>query len=182
MNGTGTRSGDPADAGCTIPRRPPESRRNEGFAILAVGVMLAFAACSNDGAPSTPLVCGDGRRIDRYENGLEKVGDEGQYRVRIVEATPNPPDRGDNVWTFEVTDSADRPLAGALVRLSPWMPDHGHGSVPPTFDATPSGEGGRYTSPEVRLFMPGFWQIKVSITALGGGITDEVTFGFCIEG
>ena len=50
---------------------------------------------------------------------------------------------------------------GATVRITPFMPAHGHGSM--AVEATES-EPGRYSAAKISLFMPGLWELRVRVT------------------
>lgn len=108
-------------------------------------------------------------------------GDEGLFAVWIAEAEPDPPDVGLNTWTFDVTDAAGAPLEGAAVAVRPFMPEHGHGTVPELYDA-PEASPGRYRGPPIHLFMPGLWELHVELYDAGETVADVATFRFCLEG
>jgi hypothetical protein len=102
--------------------------------------------------------------------GLTKTASAGTD-VALAEAHPGPPDVGLNVFTFEVA-------ADAMV-VRPWMPNHGHGSVPAEFATTP-GPNETWTTPKMDFFMPGLWEVTAEFTT--GNVVDEVVFRFCLEG
>lgn len=115
---------------------------------------------------------------DTYVAGLEKLGADGVLKVRLVDALPAPPDRGDNTWTLEVLDMGDSPIDGCSVRLDPRMPAHGHGT---NKDAEVTAmDGGRYMAEPVDLFMPGLWVTSINLEC--GEMTDTVIYEFWIEG
>lgn len=115
---------------------------------------------------------------DTYVAGLEKMGDNGMLKVRLVDALPAPPDLGDNDWILEVLDMSDTALEGCTIDLEPRMPAHGHGT---NKDAEMTEIGaGRYAATPVDLFMPGLWVTAVDIEC--GDMTDTVTYEFWIEG
>ena len=113
-----------------------------------------------------------------YTPGLEMVTDSGALTVRLVSASPAPPDVGDNLWRFEVLDADGAPAEGAFVEIEPFMPGHGHGTFP-RFSASDEREGG-YDMEPFNLFMPGYWEMRV--TVVGAGPRESVLFDFCIEG
>lgn len=112
---------------------------------------------------------------DTYVAGLEKAG--AQLTVRLVEALPAPPEKGDNRWILEV-QAGDAMRDDCELVLTPDMPAHNHGTWKDVV-VTPQGEG-RYEADPVFLFMPGLWEIPVDITC--GELTDNVVYRFWIEG
>lgn len=162
-------------------------RRAPVFAVpvlVALG-WLAVAGCSSDDkSPSTPNdgsdaaatgSCASETRDDTYVAGLEKTSASGKLRVSLLDASPAPPQKGDNVWTIAVRDAADAPIDGATITMTPFMPDHGHGSaVTPV--VTPAGETGKYTIDKIYLPMAGYWEMTIRLG------DEQVVFGFCIEG
>lgn len=125
-------------------------------------------------------LCAEETRADTYVAGLGRASETGMFMVSFVDAEPAPPDRGLNWWQLEVKTSTGALVDGAEVRLRPWMPDHGHGSNPPYLFPAPTGEPGRYAIEGMDLFMSGFWQFTVRVQR--GTESDELVFGFCIEG
>ncbi len=151
---------------------------------LALPLLLA-AACSggDDTGMQTGALCADETRAAEYVSGLEIPTDQVMFKVRLVEVlvddTPKPPDRGDNVWTFEVTDSGGAPVPDATVEVKSWMPDHGHGTNPLWSEAR-SMNGGTYEVGAFDLFMGGFWEFTFQVE--DGASMDVGRVGFCIEG
>jgi hypothetical protein len=80
---------------------------------------------------------------------------------------------GRNEIILSITDAKGVNVEGAKVEITPWMPEHGHGSLwPPTI--TEQGKG-RYRA-VIALMMAGHWQLKVSISK--GDIEDSTVFEF----
>jgi hypothetical protein len=81
--------------------------------------------------------------------------------------------------TIEVVDENNAPVDGATIAVTPWMPDHGHGSaVRPEVAAM---GGGRYAVSKVYLPMAGLWELKVSVQRTGS-LPQEAVFNFCLDG
>lgn len=99
--------------------------------------------------------------------------------MTVATADPDPPDVGDNAWTLAVTD-ADGPLDGLAPRVTPWMPEHGHGLVPPDCAGADQGDGS-YVVETFDLIMPGLWEFTVDLAA-DGVAPDTALFRFCAEG
>jgi hypothetical protein len=98
----------------------------------------------------------------------------------MVEATPAPPAKGTNAMTLELTDAGGKPIDGATITVTPFMPDHAHGSaVTPV--VAPAGPG-RYSVTKVYLPMAGLWRITVSVQAASGAPVQDAVFQFCLDG
>jgi len=149
--------------------------------IVAASLGLV-AACSSDddgsSGASPAIGCAADSRKDIYAAGLAKPA--GQLEVMLVESRPGPPIRGTNALTIEIRDAAGSPLDGATVTVTPWMPDHAHGSA--ARPVVTSLGGGRYRIDRVYLAMAGLWQIKVGVQPATGGALEEAKFHFCLEG
>jgi hypothetical protein len=126
--------------------------RRAAVVSLALGVLLGVpvaAGCSDDGdggaGNGAPSGCAADNRKDIYTAGLTKPA--GAVNVKIVEAAPGPPEKGRNALTIAITDAGGQPVDGATVTVTPFMPDHGHGSaVKPIVTAA---GGGNYAVSEV---------------------------------
>lgn len=115
--------------------------------------------------------------------GLEKTGKQGGLLFRLIDSQPGPPQKGDNIWTLAIKNSSGAAQPAATVTVTPFMPDHGHGSpirAEVSELAAPAG-GGQYRVSPVNLFMPGLWQITVAAQTQAG-VSDSAVFAFCIEG
>ncbi|MFT3838245.1 MAG: FixH family protein [Myxococcaceae bacterium] len=107
----------------------------------------------------------------------EAVGRRQQAVVPAGVLRPGPPLRGTNTWQLKVLDTAGQPVTGATLTVTPFMPEHGHGSqVVPTITA----DGDQYKITNLYLFMPGLW--KVTVQAMNGATTDSAAFTFCVAG
>ncbi len=70
-------------------------------------------------------------------------------------------------------DAKGAPLDGVTMSAVPWMPAMGHGaSTVPTVIAKGHGV---YQLSNVNLFMPGHWEVRVSMS---GAVTDKTTLTF----
>lgn len=163
------------------------SRAASPTSFLALGLLLLGASACGDhdhgpGDGQTRL-CDAEPRGETFVVGLEKTSRVEGLKVRllevVVEEQPQPPDRGINTWTFEITDAAGAPVEDVAVRLRPWMPDHGHGTTPAEYPGVPAGAG-RYSVGPFNLFMSGLWEFTVRLER--GGELDDAKFGFCLEG
>ncbi len=154
---------------------------NFRYLLLLACAATAMLACGDDGgnADAMAVSCQLEDRDDTYVAGLEKTGANG-VTVVLVEATPAPPAKDDNSWLLRVLDGTQTPLPGLEVTVTPFMPDHGHGT-PVVTEVTEQAETGEYVADPVNLWMPGLWQTTVEITD-NDAISDSVMFSFCIEG
>lgn len=146
-------------------------------------LLLAIVpACGDDAAlPDAGYNCEVEDRDDEYIAGMEKSGDDGMM-FRLVSSDPAPPSRYDNTWVIEILDGTGAPLDDADVVVTPFMPDHGHGTGF-TAEVTPDPDvDGRYDVFPVNLFMPGVWEITIRATPAGGTAADrdQAVFTFCI--
>jgi hypothetical protein len=152
-------------------------------AFTAAAGMLG--GCSDHGsehhADAAPVNCAIETRDDEYVAGLEKVGASG-LAVVLVESTPAPPAKGDNTWRLRVLDSAGTPQGGLTVEVTPFMPDHGHGT-PIDAEVIALAEPGEYQAGPINLWMPGLWEVTVAAeNPAQAEVSDSVVFRFCIEG
>jgi hypothetical protein len=144
-------------------------------------ILLTVAACGGGEAdpPDAGYDCEAEDRDEEFVAGMAKTGANG-LTFTLVSSTPAPPARHDNVWVIEI-DDAGAPLAGALVEVTPFMPDHRHGTPTPAV-VTEDDTAGRYLADPVNLFMSGLWEVTVEATPEGGTVADrdEAVFTFCV--
>ncbi|MEQ1567452.1 MAG: FixH family protein [Myxococcota bacterium] len=113
-----------------------------------------------------------------YVAGFSVVSAAG-LTVTLVDAVPAPPDVGDNLWTVTVTDAAGAPVSGLASELTPWMPLHAHGLVPPAYPLVEKAAGSYAVDP-FDLIMPGLWEFTLDVGSEGA--PDPVVFRFCAQG
>jgi hypothetical protein len=150
---------------------------------LAIAFSLVLAACSgDDGDDEAPVDCALETRDDDFAIGLEKVSTSGLH-YRLMQSDPAPPARFDNRWTIQVTDTNGAPLAGQTITVTPFMPDHGHGTGVVTVVTESATTLGEYDANPVFLAMPGLHQVFVDIAPTTTPVdNDQVVFAFCIPG
>jgi len=149
-------------------------------ALLAMAALLC-AGCPGDSEPDmvdAGYNCELEMRDDTYSMGMSRTGDGG-YEVVIVEGTPAPPGKGDNTWQLRVLDPSGDPADDLTVTVTPFMPDHGHGT-PIRAVVTPSDTAGEYSVAPINLWMPGLWRVTVALS--DGSPLDSIEFFFCING
>jgi hypothetical protein len=146
--------------------------------ILAVA--LATAACSEGHGDDHPdeYDCAMEQRDDEFVMGLTKTGASGQLAFRLVSSDPAPPSRGDNTWILELSTMAApvTPVTGASMSVTPFMPDHEHGSGEDVI-VTPMPGAGQYKLEPVNLWMPGLWEVTMQVS---GAQADRAVFKFCL--
>ena len=148
------------------------------FLLVAAGGLVACGGGGTTGNPGALTCSGDARAMV-YTPGMAQVSSEGHLTVKLLGADPAPPVKGNNTWSVEVRD-ASGPVDGATIAVTPFMPDHGHGSSVRAA-VTPSGSPGGYQLAPVNLFMSGLWRVTLAI-ATPSGQRESVIFQFCVEG
>jgi hypothetical protein len=143
---------------------------------------LSLVGCATETAESQPQasICDNfDTAYDTIVAGLTKTGANALLQVRYVSSSPAPPAEGDNQWTVQLLDMAGAPLTtGAMTKVKPWMPDHGHGTtIVPTMSAMDAD--GMVDVTDIDFRMPGVWTL--TFTAETGGKVDTATFGVCIN-
>lgn len=153
------------------------SVRSGGFVLASV---LALVGCDNGtGTSSTGDVdCSTDPRAMTYAANMSVDGKSKLYHVELVSSDPAPPARGNDTWVFKVVDANNQPVSGATVTVTPYMPDHRHGTqVVPTVT---TNQDGTFTATPLYFFMPGLWTVTFDVKATQG--EDSVLYGFCVEG
>ena len=114
------------------------------------------------------------------------------FNFRLLSIDPSPPSRGNNTWVVEIDammdDVVGAPVDGLCtdgcpspdeaVTVTPWMPDHQHGS-PIIVDTTPSETSGQYELDPINLWMPGVWTTTIAVTQ--GSAFDKGVYTFCLS-
>jgi YtkA-like protein len=151
------------------------------FLILGVVLAAGASACaddSNSGDDETSYNCAAETRDDDFVLGLSKTGESSHYEFKLMSADPAPPARGDNTWVLQLNTmiAPVTPVSGASMTVTPFMPDHAHGSGK-TVIVTPMTEAGQYKLSPVNLWMPGLWEITIQTSSAE---SDRVVFRFCL--
>jgi hypothetical protein len=123
--------------------------------------------------------CDNEERAMEYASGLELTSENEIFRARLMDAMPAPPARYINDWSleFELTDGGS--LEDVEIEIIPWMPDHNHGSAAPITIA--ANEDGSVSATGIDLFMVGYWEVHIDLTAADESWNDRVTYSFCVE-
>ena len=164
--------------------------RHVAFGILGSLVALTAACSSGSGSDGSTggtsgastnqsAACAADTRKDIYTAGLSKPTASGALKIELMDATPAPPQKLSNALVLKVVDAGGAPVDGATLSVTPFMPDHGHGSsVKPT--VMPMG-GGVYAVSNVYLPMPGLWRLTVTVQ-MPNVAAQDAAFQFCIDG
>jgi hypothetical protein len=92
--------------------------------------------------------------------------------VALRTAPAQPPVRGASTLQLTVRDARGIGRDGLVVKVTPWMPAHGHGA-PTTPTVTPEGDG-LYRVAPLDLPMAGTWELRIDVTG-EGGLEDHAT-------
>jgi len=145
---------------------------------LILGVVLATGACSDDeGDDDTSYNCAAEMRDDEFVIGLAKPGESSRYEFKLLSSDPAPPARDANRWVLQLSTMAApaTPVTGASISVTPFMPDHAHGSE--SVIVTPMTVPGQYELFPVTLWMPGLWEVTLQVN---GAESDRAVFRFCL--
>ncbi len=91
----------------------------------------------------------------------------GLYQLSVF-TDPQPPVRGVLSARLVLTDPKGAPAGGLQLTVTPWMPQHGHGSSVEPQVSEP--EPGTYQVTNLYLPMAGIWQLR---TTIHGEASDE---------
>lgn len=142
----------------------------------------ALGACGGDpDGAGVRAGCGGDTRAQAYQAGMTATVPETALAVRLVEAQPGPPDRGDNTFRLRLEDGAGAAVDTATISVRPWMPDHGHGATPEVWALERLGPGEGRVGP-INFFMPGLWEVQVRVQPDSSTAPKRATFSFCVEG
>src|SRR5262249_3959976 len=145
-------------------------------------LIALLGACS--GSSSTPDAaddCTNDPRAETFHVGLDHHGQNGNLDFVLESSDPAPPARGNNTWLLQVNAMpagvVAQPLTGVTMAVTPFMPDHQHGTpIPVNVTAMPTA--GQYQLSPVNTWMPGYWE--TTIQAQVNTTSDTTVFKFCI--
>ena len=146
--------------------------------------LISFAACGGGGVvmdnDAGTYNCANETRADTFVVGLDKHGAATALDFKLVQADPAPPARNDNTWQLQISamsgGTVGSTVAGASLTVTPFMPDHQHGT-PIQVGITDKG-GGMYELSPVNMWMPGLWETTIQASSASG--SDQAVFRFCI--
>ncbi len=145
------------------------SRALLGLLLLLLLGALAATSCGKQRG-------GTAAAANQYRPGMVARTEEGLFSIAFT-SEPGPPRMGMNTLTLQISDTAAAPVSGAFIKVSPYMPAHGHGSnsQPAIFETAP----GLYRAELVELQMMGHWTITVTVNTIES--SDAATFDFEVQ-
>lgn len=161
------------------------SMMRAAFGVVALALVAGAAGCGSPPDPSTAqnfITCATESRAVPYTPGISVTSDGRVFTVKLLSSMPATPVRGQNEWLVEIDEAASgAPLSDLEITVTPWMPDHLHGTRPVV--VTPGNDPGTYRLKPVYLYMSGLWQIQFSIVAptVGAGTIDTAQIPLCIS-
>ena len=157
------------EGGVTVGGQAAEDGGGSAEAAGAAGAPGAGGARAN--------VCAEETRTVDYAPSLKASGSLGMT-VTLVSSVPGPPVVGNNVWELLIEDEAGQPVVGAEVAVTPFMPDHRHGS--PLAVVVTEGSDGYYRAKPLNFSMPGYWNTRVQVVT--DTWQDTAAFKLCMAG
>lgn len=131
--------------------------------VLFCSALLLVTGCSSDADDSAP-----GSASVKSDNGVF---------TGTFSPSPAEPIVGTNALEAALAGSDTKPVLGATLTVTPWMPAHGHGSsVTPT--VTEQGEG-KYAVDQIVYGMPGDWELRIDVAA--GELSDRFVLGYQVK-
>jgi hypothetical protein len=152
--------------------------------VLFALAIATVAACGSGAAPADAdegKACAEAKRGEDYHVALDHPGTKGQLDFTLMSASPAPPAFSDNTWIVQINAMSSgvvgAPATGATLTVTPFMPDHAHGTL--RVDIQPMPDAGQYKLSPITLWMAGLWEI--TIDAQAGAAHDSTVFRFCIQ-
>lgn len=166
-------------------------QKSGGLCLLAA---LGAIGCGSTSAvpPPTPeddadfVSCAAETRATPYTAGMSETSIAGSWTVKLLKNTyvlngkslSEAPAKGTDTWTIEIDDASGQPTDSVLNGVSPWMPDHQHGTT------AVNGVGigaGKYTLP-IYFYMAGYWEVTINLSSAGdaGSAMDSAMFPICV--
>jgi hypothetical protein len=150
-------------------------------------LLCLVAACGVNKMQGDDIVtsynCATDTRGEAFVPGLDHP--EAAADFKLVSSNPAPPSRGDNTWVLQINAMAagvvGDPMTGleADMSVTPFMPDHQHGSPVDAVITPVAGTPGQYTLDPVNLWMPGVWQTTIAFN--NGSAQSSTVFTFCLS-
>jgi hypothetical protein len=160
------------------------------LALISATLSVVGAAGCHSGSTGPDadeaLACMTSGRGDTYAVGLQHEGVNTAYVFTMMSAVPAPPARNLNTWVIQITwEATGKPVTGASLTVTPFMPDHQHGPgdiTPQVMELTTTP--GQYQISDINTWMPGYWEITVDAIVPGTSgnesVEDSAVFKFCI--
>jgi len=119
--------------------------------LLTVACFVIFSGCSSN---------------------VTRTTDKGLFHIKLS-SNEGLLKYGRNAVDVYVTDDKGRGVENAQIEITPWMPEHGHGTIWPP--VVIEQEKGLYRT-VIPLIMIGHWELKIRIRK--GDLQDGTTFDF----
>ena len=160
--------------------------------ILASILIPAAAGCHGGQAgpdADEALACMTSGRGDTFAVGLNHTGVNAAYKFELKSAIPATPDRTDRgTWVIAISWEANpsQAITGAMLTVSPFMPDHQHGpgdytpKVEELHLLDPSAPPGQYQISDINTWMPGYWEITIDAKT-PNNVEDSAVFKVCVN-
>jgi len=134
------------------------------FAVLAVALLLG--ACGRKPERDMPVA-------QTSETAGAWLTTNGSWEVRVDWETGPRAGTVDNIARLTIAPHGDAKFLPQLVRVTPWMTIHGHGSgnVRPVVDFSRENPG-TFRVSNIYFVMSGPWDLKIAIS--GDGFTENV--------
>lgn len=139
------------------------------FTVVLVAVLMLAAA----GYASGMHEHSEGEFTKHYAESLFKVTENGLYSVELV-ILGKELVAGTNTVDVIVHDKEDADVMGADIKVTPWMPEMGHGVREKPF--VMERGGGLYSVENIDIIMTGHWELRIEVSK--AGVTDTVVFDF----
>ena len=122
-----------------------------------------------------------GMQIQPVPDGLdlarERRSDGGVFDVAIGPQNADFSPNSVHNWVIDLRLPDGSPVKNATIKVDGGMPQHGHG-LPTAPQVTKYLGEGRYLVEGLRFHMPGWWELRLDITAAGQ--RDAVTFNLML--
>ena len=137
--------------------------------LLFTSILVAtLAGCGSSGAEP------EGGAVTFPREPLAKVTtDSGAWHIEVRVSPQQPPVRGVNTVELTITDGAGKPVPSLVIGITPWMSAHGHGAS--TRPEIKDVGAGNYVATDVNLYMPGRWDLRITLATPAGETTDRAT-------
>ena len=119
----------------------------------------------------------EGKELARHKsNSFFMITAEKRFSIEF-DLGENGLREGMNSGEIVIHDSRDHDVQGAIITITPWMPDMGHG-VPeiPVIAEKEGAFGSRYLVENLHINMGGHWEILVEVEK--DGVKDGAVFDF----
>jgi hypothetical protein len=115
---------------------------------------------------------------DALDTAETRLTEQGLFQVTYRSSNTPIPINQMHSWTVHVETADGQAVDQAVITVDGGMPQHGHG-LPTQPQVTDNLGGGDYLLEGMRFQMPGFWEVKLDISA--NGQRDSITFNLVLK-